>query len=37
VKNVIFIFVFPRFARYRRSTSYLRWRSKTYFDCLLYR
>ena len=31
------IFVFPRFARQCRSTSYLRWHSKASFDCLLYR
>ena len=35
VKNAIF--VFPCFARQCRSTSYLRWRSKVSFNCLLYR
>jgi len=35
VKNVIF--VFPRFDRQCRTASYLSWRSKAYFDCLLYR
>ena len=29
------IFVFPRFARQCRRTSYLRWPSKASFDCLL--
>ena len=31
------IFVFPRFDRYCRSTSYLGWHSKASFDCLFYR
>ena len=29
------IFVFPHFARQRRSTCYLRWHSKVFVDCLL--
>ena len=30
------IFAFHHFARWCRSTSYLRWHSKVSFDCILY-